>query len=272
MRAILYILILFTSTFCKAQHIKKCIVYQISGKNNTKKHIALIQTFNQKGLLTSEIYSNYKKSSSEGNIDGTYHYYYNGTFLPKHLFVALNMDTLKTLYSYNNLKQLIREEYFSCEKSLRKDVEKRMGQPAGCVVSGKDFEKHKTWLKINEVNYSYDENGRRIKKVDELDYDCVWMYDTSGRNIQEKGYSFDRLEYVEDYKYFKGGYKNSRIFYDGNANPVTPIYSDIIFNPIFTSFFCVNTKGKIINEVIITEKGIKISDEKTYYDNAGKIK
>src|SRR5438046_5119714 len=113
LRNIFYVIALLTNTFCKAQDIKQCIVYQFSGKDSTRKHIALIQTFNQKGKIVSETYSNYKKSSKEGNKDGTYYYYYTDTLLTKRLFIEYNNDTTKVLYYYNARNQCIREEYFS---------------------------------------------------------------------------------------------------------------------------------------------------------------
>jgi hypothetical protein len=265
-------LAILTSMFCKAQDFNKCTIYQFSGVDSTVKHIALIQTFNQvTGQIVTETYSNYKKSSDQGNTDGTYYYYYTDSLLTKRFFIAADNDTMKILYFYDVNKRCIREEYFNCERRLRKDVEKGLGKQGGCIVFEEDLEKNRTWIKTNEVTYLYNKNGLLIKKNDRQDYDRVWKYDNLKRIVQERAYSFDKLEFIQDYKYFNGGYKYSQIFYDRNGNPEKPNYSDIIFNPIFTSTFFFDYKGKIIKEEMSTEKGIKISDETSYYDHNGRI-
>lgn len=260
-----------TSKFCTGQDFKKCTVYQFSGKDSLNKHIALVQNFNQAGQIVDETYSNYKKSSNEGNSDGSYYYYYADSLLTKRFFIAGDGDTMKVLYFYNTNRQCIREEYFNCERRLRNDVKKGFGQPGGCVVFEEDFEKNRTWAKMNEVTFLYDNKGRLIRKDDGQDYERVWLYDSQNRIIQEKGYSFNKLEYVEKYIYFNGGYRNSQIFFDSDGKPEQATYTDIIFNPIFTSTFYLNTSGKIIKEEMTTEKGVEISDETTYYDSRGRI-
>ena len=271
MRNLVFIVAVLTSTFCKGQDFRKCIVYQFSGSDSINKHIALVQTFNQVGQIISETYSNYKKSSDQSNTDGIYYYYYKDSLLTKRFFIADDNDTGKVLYYYNTNKQCIREEYFSCERRLRKDVKKGLGQPGGCVVFEEDLDKNRTWIKSNDVTFLYDEKGRLLRKDDGQNYDRVWQYDSLNRITQEKGYSFNKMEYVEDYKYFNGGYKYSQISFDIDGNPTQPIYSDIIFNPIFTSTFHLNRDGKIIKEEITTEKGIIISDKKYYYDNNSRV-
>ena len=126
-------------------------------------------------------------------------------------------------------------------------------------------------MKTNEVRYSYDDEGRRIKKIDGQDYTRIWQYDETNRVIQEKGYSHDKLAYVEDYEYFDAGYQYSATYYDNNGKQKAPIYSDTEFSPIYTSTFSLDNKGRIIKEDITTEKDIKISTEFTYYDSKGRI-
>lgn len=271
MKSFLPILVLLTSIFCNAQGFTKCIVYQFAGTDSNKKHISLTQTFNRRGQVVSETYSNYKRSSAEGNSDGIYHYYYNDTLLVKQLFIAVNNDTTKMLCYYNGHNQLIKEEYFSCERRLRRDLQKGLGQSGGCVVFDTDFEKNRTWMKANEVKFLYDDKGRRIKKIDEQDYTRLWQYDKLNRIIQEKGYEYNKLAYSKDYQYSDGGYNYSTIYYDENEMPETPRYSDVEFNPIYTYTFYVNKKGKISKEEITTEKGTAISSEIIGYDNNGRI-
>ncbi len=272
MKIIFYIPLLLASIFCKAQDFKKCTIYQFSGEDSTKKHIALVRIFNNQGQIVSETYSNYKTSIVESNIDGTYHYNYSDTLLTEQVFIDYNKDTSKTLYFYNKLNQRVREEYFICERSLRKGVKKGFGQPGGCVVYKEDLDSNCTWLKTNEVTFLYDEHGRLIRKDDKQDFDRVWVYDdTLNRISQEKGYSSGRLAFVDSYQYFMGGYFYSTVNYDNNGKPKLPEYSDYIFSPIYTSTFYLSSLGRITRQTITTEKGIEISEQSFIYDTHGNV-
>jgi hypothetical protein len=267
LRHFLCILILLASTFCKAQDITRCIVYQFAGNDSNKKHIALTQTFNRRAQIVWEKYLNYKSSSSEGYGNGTYRYYYTDSLLTKRLF-ADNKDTTKVLYYYNNRNQCIKEQNFSWERRLKKNV--KTDDIFEQIPQQEDFEKKRTWIKTNEVTISYDGKGRRIKKADEEDYTHFWKYDESNRVIQEKGYDDNKLVYVEDYTYFNGGYKYSTVWYDDNEKPQTPKYSDIDLSSIYTFTFYLDKKGRIIKKEITTEKG-EIDTEITDYDKKGRI-
>lgn len=266
MKNLLCLVILVSSLFCKAQNIEKCTVFQYSGNDSLKKHIARIQIYNTHGLIEMETYTNYKTSINGGYRDGTYHYYYMDTLLYKRVFIDDNQDTLKTLYLYNEKNQIIKEEYFESKKELRKDASK------GCVHFEKDFELFRTWMKISEVNYTYDEKGRKVKKVEENNYTRVWEYDSISRIKLEMGYSGNQLSYMEKYLYFKDSFKFSTIQYDSDGNPKPALYSDIFFQPIFTTTNYLNTKGQIIKTETTTEKNIIIGNEITEYYSNGKIR
>jgi hypothetical protein len=151
MKTPLCILALLASTFCTAQGFRKCIVYQFAGKDSSKKHVSLVQTFNKQGQLVSETFSNYKKNAAQGTDDGTCRYYYNNSILAKQLFIDEWKDTTKVLYYYTDKKQCTKEEHFSCERRLKKNSNKGFGQPGGCVVLDKDLDTNRTWMEENVV-------------------------------------------------------------------------------------------------------------------------
>lgn len=252
MKFLFLISIFISNILCNAQDFKKCIVYEFSGKDSSKQHIALTKFFNNNGKVVSETYSNYHRSIVEGNSDGTYYYSYNDTLITSIIFINLENDTLKILKHYNNNNYLVKEEHYVCEKQLRKDT-------------------IRTWSKTNEINLIYDTFGRLIKRDEQNVYQKTWKYDNENKIIQECGYDNGKLKYKEEYNYFNGGYKYSTIYYDNNGIPEKPEYTDIIFNPIFTTTFYLDRNGQIIKEEITTENGIKINNETTYYNNAGKI-
>lgn len=79
------------------------------------------------------------------------------------------------------------------------------------------------------------------------------------------------MKRLEDYIYFPNGYKYSTVWYDDKGEPEKPEYSENIFNPIYTHNFCLDNKGNIVKEEIMTERNQKISEEITTYNKQGQI-
>jgi YD repeat-containing protein len=263
----LYISLLLINTFCNAQDLKKCTVYQFAGTDSSKKHISLVQTFNGRGQIISEAYSIYKKSSAEGIENGTYYYYYNDTLLSMRVWISYRNDTSKMICYYNSQNQLTKEEYFRCERRLKKEVQESNID----VMFDRDFEKNRTWMKVNEASFTYDEKGRIIKKTDEHDYTRSWQYDSLNRITQEKGYMYNKLAFVKGYHYFNGGYKYSTVYYDENEKPRAANHRGSKVYATYTRTFLTDEKGRIINEEIKDEKGMLMNSEVTEYDEKGRI-
>jgi hypothetical protein len=242
-----------------------------ANNDSNKIHLALIQKFNQRNQLLTETYKNYQRNSGEGNTDGTYYYYYQDTLLTKVIYIDYHLDTSKRLIFYDTNNKLIKEERYKCKKRLRKDVDKGFGRPGGCVVFEEDFENFRTWAKENEIHFMYDKLGRIIERNDLNDYDKKWKYNNQNQIEQEIGFDNGKLKYKEEYIYFEGGYKNTRIYYEENGLPEKPEYANGIFSPIYTSTYYTNVNGQVYKEVVTTEKNELISTELFFYNKEKQI-
>jgi hypothetical protein len=264
----LYILAMLASSFCVAQDFKKCIVYQFAGKDSSKKHVSLVQNFNKQGQLVSETFSNHKKSAAQGTDDGTCRYYYNNSILAKQLFIDEWKDTTKVLYYYNDKKQCTKEKHFSCERRLKKNSNKGLGQPGGCVVLDKDLDTNRTWMEENVVFFLYDDKGRKTNRIDNRDYNRTWLYDEKDSVIQEKGFSSNTPAYVREYQYHQGYYKYSTFYYNENEKPTSYV---IALRPNYISTIYLDKKNRIVKAETRTGKNTKASCELTEYDAKGRV-
>lgn len=274
MKSSIYIILFLTNFYCFGQQ-NKCHVYQYAGNEISKKHIALSQTYNSQGLIITETYSNYKRNSAEGREDGTFYYYYEDTLLIKRIFVNAKEDTTKVLCFYNLKEQLIKEEFYSCERRLKKDVDKGLGRPGGCIVFEEDYEKTRTWKKISEINYSYDNLGRIILyDATKLHFSSqnryTWAYDNKNRISKYCSFENDRLIWTRDFIYTEDGYKYSTIWYK-DGKPEVPEYWNKESFTIYTRTFHLNEYGETIKEVITNDKNENVSIEETVYNKKRKI-
>lgn len=272
-KPIIFLYILLSCLYCQAQYHHKCTVYQHDGLDTTKKHVALVQLFNEKGKVISKTYSQYMENSNVFTGDGTYLYLYNDTLLAEVLCIEGPKDTSsRSLYFYDSCHRLIRLEYYHCERKLRNGLRKGFGQPGGCIVYAEDFDTTKTWTKSDETTFEYDNLGRRIGKHGGHDYDRAWEYDSLNRISEERCYSGGRLKCKEEYHYHNGYYQYARVYYDEFGNPELPDYRNGVFNPIFHFSFYTNDSGQLTRQTLTTETGMEIWYELYEYDEKGRYK
>jgi hypothetical protein len=262
-------IILFFLTFvgiCNGQNYSKLEIFQFTGNDSLKKTIALTQTFNTLGQLTTETYNGYKRNLVDGPSDGLYFYYYKDTLLTRRVFVDNAKDSTKMLCHYNKKKQSIKQEHFTFKK--RNKINNNKGQ-----VKSEDI---KTWEKTSEIDYSYDEQGNEIL------YDATKLhftsqnkytskYDNLGRVLQYCSFSDERLIWVKDYSYFLNGYKIIRTWYDYEGNPEHLKTKSWEYTPQNTYTFYLDKNGRVLKEVTSTEKNEKISAVTTFYNSNGQI-
>ncbi len=253
---------LLISGLCKGQTFSKLDVYQFIGNDSLQKTIALRQTFNTSGQLTSETYNGYKRNLADGPSDGSYFYYYKDTLLIKRIFVDNKKDSTKMLCHYNNKNQLTKQEHFTFNKNIHKGIVKS--------------EETKSWEKTSEINYSYDEQGREILyDATKLHFTSqnkyTWKYDSLGRISQYCSFADEQLIWIKDYSYFIDGYKITRTWYDYDGNPTHLKTKNWEYTPQNTYTFYLDKKGRVLKEVISTEKNEKVSTESTFYNSSGQI-
>jgi hypothetical protein len=273
LKLICFIILLSGLQISIAQQFNQCLVYQFTGTDSSKKHLALAKTYNSRGQLISEEYTGYRRNAVEGNADGIWQYYYQDTILVKRLFVNKDYksgDTLLTYLYYDSHNLLIREEEFECERRLMAGVDKGYGRPGGCIVLESDLDKNRTWKQTGQMIYTYNDDGNIIMSSDQY-FIHTWGYDSVKRVSRELSYEGVKLFWVKDYTYFPNGYAYTTIHYGSDGKPEKPDYSNNVFSPVYTVTCYLNSNGKIIKEETTTEKGLNMGTELTLYNDAGQV-
>lgn len=271
----LIIVLLFSITYGQNK-VTKCTVYQFKGNDSLKKKVVLQQTFNSFGKIIYEKYWCYKDNLMEGRVDFRYYYFYDDTLLTKQIYIgdeSYNFnDTTKILYYYNNKKQLIKEERFESKLHLRKDL----GPHPGCVYTKEDYEKFRTWNKTSEINYSYDNLGRKILyDATKWHFDnqnrYTWTYDSMGRLLKHCSFDKERLIWVEDYVYTPDGYKYSTVWYEDGEPQKRKYWMSEEETLYYTYTYHLNKKGNVIKKEITTDKNKIWGSEITKYDKKNRV-
>lgn len=253
-----------------------CDVYQFAGTDSSHKKIALKQTFNAQWQLTSQTYTGYKNTAVQGTSDGTYFYFYRDTLLVQRTFIDEGEDSTKALYSYNQQSQLVKTEHFTFQKRLRKNADKGLGRPGGCIVTEKDYEKERSWKQTSVINYSYNTAGQVVLyDATQLHFSSqnryTWAYDSLGRIAKHSSFDNNRRLSADEYHYFDGGYSFVQTWYDYDGNPKQLKTEAWEYSPVYTHTFTTDSKGRVLKEVVTTEKGETLSTETTAYNADGRI-
>jgi len=145
---------------------------------------------------------------------------------------------------------------------ILKDVRKRIYPPNKDVLDDDDFEKNRTWEQISEINFTYDDKGRKTEYyAPKIHWDTqnryTWKYDEKGRVIQYNSYSDYQKYWTENYTYTEDGYEIS-LTWDKDYDSHKEIYK-------------VNSKGRVIEMKYTDKDGITIQRTVTNYDNYGRI-
>lgn len=185
-------------------------------------------------------------------------------------------DSSKTIYYYNKSGQKIKEEHFDYKRRIKKDSDKGLGRPGGCIVTEEDYEKERTWEKTSEINFEYDSNGNKIL------YDAAqlhftgqnkytWAYDEKNRIIEHSSFSDNTLNWTERFEYFQDGYRFTRTWYDSDGNPKHLKERDYEYWPQYTFEYKLNERGQLSEEKVTSEKGVLVESTSTFYNASGKI-
>lgn len=258
------------------QNYTKCKVFQYAGIDSLNKKLVSEEFYNSKGQLTSYYYKGYQESSSVSNTDSKYLNFYRDTLLVLSTSIDEDKDSSKTIYYYNTSGQKIKEEHFDYKRRLKKDSDKGLGRPGGCIVTDKDYEKNKTWEKTSEINFTYDSNGNKVLyDATKLHWDSqnkyTWTYDDKHRIIEHSSFDNNKLIWTERFEYFNNGYKFTRTWYDYDGTPKQLKEKSWEYWPQYTFTYKLNANGQLIEVKVMTEKGELTSSETIFYNSSGKI-
>jgi hypothetical protein len=171
---------------------------------------------------------------------------------------------------------LIKEEHFTFERRLRKDVDKGLGRPGGCSITKEDYEKERTWEQTSEMDYAYDNKGNKILyDATKLHFDdqnrYTWTYDTFGRILKYSSFDKNKLIWNEDYSYFTDSYKFTRTWYDSGGKPEHLKEKNWGYSAQCTYTFELDDKSRVVKETATTEKRETLYIETTFYNSEGQI-
>lgn len=173
---------------------------------------------------------------------------------------------------------MVKYEYFLLQKRLKKSAERFIHNSGreGYKLSEEDYEKDRIWEKVSEINYTYDNFGRRLSSYNtvKINYSDLnkhtWEYDSVGRILKECLWKDDMLFRIEEFTYFEGRYECKITWYDLNRNP-KHLKKDDDYYPQTTCTYYLNEKGKVIKEMASTEKGKTTYTEILSYNANGQI-
>lgn len=276
MKQLLTIILTAITLASAGQNYTKCKVFQYAGIDSLNKKLVSEELYNSKGQLISYYYNGFQESSSVSKRDSKYFNFYLDSLLVLSTSIDENNDSTKTIYLYNASGQKIKEEHFDYKRRLKKDSDKGFGRPGGCIVTEEDYEKNKTWEMTSEINYKYDSNGNKILyDATKLHFTSqnkyTWTYDEQYRVLEHCSFNDTKLIWTEQFEYFKDGYKFTRTWYDYDGTPKQLKEKSWEYWPQYTFTYKLNANGRVIEEIVMTEKGELTSSETTLYNSSGKI-
>lgn len=258
------------------QHPKNCLVYQYEGLDSTKKIVTLKIAYNAKGQITSKKYTKNKHNDPTYHLlSGTYLYYYNDTLLVKQEHICgehsscmscdgLEYDTTRSLYYFNDRKQLIKEQIFDYVRQ-RKLIDTTIY--ANRDEFAYELEKKGAWIKGNTVLSMYNDKGQKTleykpNKDDSHFFKYTWKYNKDGKLIKYSYLKGTRILYEDNYTYFINGYK-----FISNS----PSYRGIKENSITTIVKLDNIGREIEKTRTLSDSDSLIICTRTFYNSSGLI-
>ncbi len=250
----------------------ECRTYYFFATDTTKPILSRIIGYDEKGNEKEVVYHFY-----ESYVPATSIVFYDSSGRTSERYYRIDEkpgfgSLSKTLYEYGEGDRLIKSISFGFEKRIRKDVDKGLGRPGGCIITEEDYEKNKSWEISSVWIYKYDEAGKLIEKlapiINSTQNRYTYKYDEKGRLSEERSLENERLIWIESYTYNDGGYEYTRTWYENGQR--SKDYNGK-FEPIDTIRHRIDKFGNETDEQTIEEGGRQISRHKKYYDDKNRI-
>jgi len=179
----------------------------------------------------------------------------------------------KTLYYYNKKDQLTQLVAFDFERRIKKDVDKGLGRPGGCIIVEDDYEKQKSWGLASVWNYKYDDQGRLIEKVapvlNSTQDHYLYSYDGMGRINEERSLEGNRLIWIESYTYGNHEYQFTRTWFEKDGSRGKEWNG--LLTPVDTFRFKTDKFNNVTEELVIEEGGRQVNKDNKFYDNKNRL-
>ncbi len=186
----------------------------------------------------------------------------------------LRQTLTKTLYHYNEKAQLIQSVSFDFKRRIKKDVDKGLGRPGGCIITEDDYEKQKSWALVSIWNYKYNNLGQLIEKIapilNSTQDHYLYSYDSSGRLKEERSLEGNRLIWIENYTYSQNGYEFTRIWFEEDGTRGKE-WNELL-TPIDTFRYKTDKFNNVTEELVIEEGGRQVSKDYKFYDIQNRLR
>ncbi len=191
------------------KHFTNIQIYQFLANDSSKSKITYSAKLNPQGKIIAEYYKDYKTDSGNGRADvltkNEYDKsgkiiistnYYTGSFMSD--------EIQKTFYYYSDTL-LTRIEAYEFKKRLKKDIDKGLSRPGGCIITPDDYEKERTWELARMQLFQYNNQGKKVKSYSPVSQGShngfEYSYNDKGELLTEKSFDKDKLLYTERYEY-----------------------------------------------------------------------
>ncbi|WP_276978425.1 hypothetical protein [Flavobacterium filum] len=293
---------LYQDTVIHYVTLNKCLVFSFKNNDSTNKALTKTIKYDRNGQEVETVMNNFGNyiDNKEINIYNSKKQLVVSYYQPKEQ--QSREEISKTEYFYDTYGNLIRQTTNTLMRRIRKDVDKGMGRPGGCIITEKDYEKKKTWALETEWNFYYDSKNRLIRKKaspinssqDLYEYSYI---ENSQRLAEQKSLNsktgliyiekfyfkndttiFERFWYEQDgtrSKDFDGKLTQNYFWYeitDKNGNSIKKYIIDKDDKRIFNrEEFFYDKKNRLIRKNTIDNNGkIVWTDLYIYYDNETK--
>jgi hypothetical protein len=251
-----------------------CSTYYFFAKDTLTPIIARVLSNDQAGHEKEVIYTSF-----ESHVPATSLIFYDS--LGKKSIEYYRIDekgqhqTLtKTLHYYNEKAQLIQSISFDFKRRIKKDVDKGLGRPGGCIITEDDYEKQKSWALASVWNYKYDNLGRHIEKVapvlNSTQDHYLYSYDSLGRLKEKRSLEANTIIWIENYAYHQNGYEFTRTWFEKDGTRGKEWNGSL--TPVDTFRYKTDNFNNVTEELVIEEGGRQISKDYKFYDTQNRLR
>lgn len=253
-----------------------CEVYQYTGEKRINGTVTKTIEYYGNGKIASERLEGFKPSRISRYGDAIHYYDYKDTLLVQKRSLLENGDSTKTVFTYDENGQLIKETHYLFSRRLRADVDKGFGRPGGCIIDAEDYEKERSWYIRSVIQYKYDSFGRKTEYyAPSIHWGSqnryTWSYNDSGKIQEHRSFDDDELIWIEEFSYSDTHYRYTRTWYDYYGTPKHLKEKSWEYTAQITHTFTLDDQGRVIEDSTTNEKNEFLGKTTTEYNPDGSV-
>ena len=262
--------------------ILTCDIYQYEGADSNDIRISKIIKYGINNNLLSEEFKDFKTSLRDGTANVITYYDYKDRLLVQKRTLYIDnttptfnsQDSAKIIFSYNDQGLLEKREHYDLKKRLKPNVDKGFGRPGGCIIDENDYEERSSWDITGVIFFKYDSLGRQIEYyapsifwTNQNRY--TWSYNTDNKITDYCSYEDQRMIWDKKFAYTDSSFQYTRTWYDYDGTPEHLKEKSWEYTPQITHVFKLDSRGRVIEEIVKNEKGKFQYRSITEYNTSG---